>query len=233
MENPIDGESLLGIEFKNQSLLVRALTHRSFLNENPEAAIADNERLEFLGDAVLDFVVGAYLYRRFPEMDEGELTMLRAALVRTQALAGFAQEYDLGQVLRLGFGEAESGGRERLPTLCAAFEAVVGAIYLDRGMEVVEVWVHDLIAPALEQILADASHKDARSEFQIWTQAQFNQTPRYEVLTAEGPDHDKTFTVAAKLGDEVWGVGSGRSKQTAAQVAAGVALEKAELLEEA
>ena len=233
MEIPIDGESLLGIEFKNQSLLVRALTHRSFLNENPDAAIADNERLEFLGDAVLDYVVGAYLYRRFPEMDEGELTMLRAALVRTQALASFAQKYDLGQALRLGFGEAESGGRERLPTLCAAFEAVVGAIYLDRGMEVVEVWVHDLIAPALEQILADASHKDARSEFQIWTQARFNQTPRYEVLTAEGPDHDKTFTVAAKVGDEVWGVGSGRSKQTAAQVAAGVALEKAELLEEA
>ena len=233
MENLIDGESLLGIEFKNQSLLVRALTHRSFLNENPDAAIADNERLEFLGDAVLDFVVGAYLYRHFPEMDEGELTMLRAALVRTQALASFAQKYELGQALRLGFGEAESGGRERLPTLCAAFEAVVGAIYLDRGMEVVEVWVHDLIAPALEKTLADASHKDARSEFQIWAQARFNQTPRYEVLTAEGPDHDKTFTVAAKVGDEVWGVGSGRSKQTAAQVAAGVALEKAELLEEA
>ncbi len=233
MENIIDGESLLGIEFTDQSLLVRALTHRSFLNENPDVAIEDNERLEFLGDAVLDFVVGAFLYRRFPEMDEGELTMLRAALVRTQALAGFAQEYDLGQALRLGFGEAESGGRERLPTLCAAFEAVVGAIFLDQGMEVVQVWVHDLIAPALEQILANASHKDARSEFQIWAQAYYNQTPRYEVLTAEGPDHDKTFTVAAKVGNEVWGVGSGRSKQTAAQVAAGVAMEKAEVLEDA
>ncbi len=233
MENSIDSESLLGIEFKNQSLLVRALTHRSFLNENPDAGITDNERLEFLGDAVLDFVVGAYLYRRFPEMDEGELTMLRAALVRTQTLASFAQKYELGQALRLGFGEAESGGRERLPTLCAAFEAVVGAIYLDQGMEVAEAWVQDLITPALEQIISDESHKDARSEFQIWAQAQHNQTPRYEVLATEGPDHDKTFTVAAKVGNEVWGVGSGRSKQMAAQVAASVALEKAEAVEDA
>jgi len=233
MENIIEGKSLIGIEFKNPSLLVRALTHRSFLNENPDAAMADNERLEFLGDAVLDFVVGAYLYRRFPEMAEGELTMLRAALVRTQTLAGFAQKYELDQALQLGIGEAESGGRKRLPTLCAAFEAVVGAVYLDQGMEVVEAWVHDLIAPALEQIISNESHKDARSEFQIWAQAHHNQTPRYEVLRAEGPDHDKTFTVAVHVGTQLWGVGSGRSKQMAAQVAASVALEKAEALEDA
>lgn len=232
MENIFETEERLGVQFKDHSLLARALTHRSYLNENPGQALDDNERLEYLGDAVLDFVVGAYLYHRFPEMNEGELTMLRAALVRTRTLAGFAQELGIGQSLRLGYGEAESGGRERLPTLCAAFEAITGAIYLDQGLEAVEAWVQVLITPALEQIMADSAHKDARSEFQIWAQARFNKTPRYEVLSAEGPDHDKVFTVAVQVDDETWGVGSGRSKQAAAQVAASAGLEKAESMED-
>jgi len=221
-------ESRLGVIFDDYSLLERALTHRSFLNENPGQCLEDNERLEFLGDAVLDFVVGAYLYHRYPEMAEGELTMLRAALVRTRTLAEFAQEFGLGEALQLGNGESESGGRTRLPILCATFEAVVGAIYLDQGMRVIEPWVQSLIDPALVKILEDSAHRDAKSEFQIWAQANFNVTPHYQVVRSEGPDHEKEFTVAVLLNDEEWGVGSGRSKQVAAQAAAAAALENVE-----
>jgi ribonuclease-3 len=219
-------ENRLGVEFDDSSLLSRAITHRSFLNENPDEVLEDNERLEFLGDAVLDFVVGSYLYHRFPELDEGNLTMLRAALVRTGTLAGFAEELRIGEVLRLGYGEAESGGRNRPANLCAAFEAIVGAIYLDQGLDNVRQWVEPLIAPALDQIIAASTHKDAKSEFQIWSQARYNVTPRYRVLDSEGPDHNKTFTVAVMLGSETWGTGRGHSKQAAAQVAADMALKK-------
>lgn len=224
-------EERLNVRFNDFSLLLRALTHRSFLNENADAVLQDNERLEFLGDAVLDFIVGAYLYDRFPELDEGELTALRAALVRAETLAGFARTCDLGRYLRLGQGESESGGRDRIPTLCAAFEAVVGALYLDQGLPAVEALVEPMIAPALAKIQADSLHKDARSEFQVWAQARFNVTPRYEVVAAEGPDHDKTFTLRVLVGEEEWGSGQGRSKQAASQAAATAALEKAMALE--
>lgn len=224
-------EDTLGVRFNDYSLLSRALTHRSFLNENPGDALEDNERLEYLGDAVLDFVVAAYLYHRFPEMKEGELTMLRAALVRTRTLAAIARELSLGENLRLGHGEAESGGRDRLANLCAGFEAVVGALYLDQGLVVVEPWIHGLMAPQLQQIIAQSAHRDAKSEFQIWAQSRFNATPTYQVVDHEGPDHDKTFTVAVLVEDETWGIGQGSSKQKAAQVAASVALDKAELID--
>lgn len=220
-------EARLDVDLTDYALLSRALTHRSYLNENPDEAAQDNERLEFLGDAVLDFIVGAYLYQRFPEMDEGGLTTLRAALVRTETLAGFASLLGIGTCLRLGVGEAESGGRERLPTLCAAFEAVVGAVYLDRGLEAVYPLVERLIEPALEQIMAQSLHKDAKSEFQVWAQGEYNITPHYRVINAEGPDHAKTFTVEVLIEEDVWGVGQGSSKQTAAQAAAEMALSKA------
>ncbi|MFZ0548307.1 MAG: ribonuclease III [Candidatus Promineifilaceae bacterium] len=223
-------EVRLGVQFNDYSLLTRAVTHRSYLNENLEQSLEDNERLEFLGDAVLDFVVGAYLYHRYPEMKEGELTMLRAALVRTETLAEFAREVSLGEYLRLGYGEAESGGRDRPAILCGAFEATIGAIFLDKGLPVVEELVTSLIEPALTEILAEAAHKDAKSGFQIWAQGRYNITPRYKVIAAEGPDHAKVFTVAVMLGDEIWGEGTGRSKQNAAQEAAAVALEKAETI---
>ncbi|HEX6384844.1 MAG TPA: ribonuclease III [Anaerolineae bacterium] len=221
-------EEKLGIDFQDRSLLSRAMTHRSYLNENPEWSLEDNERLEFLGDAVLDFVVGSYLYHHFPEMDEGELTSLRAALVRAKTLARFARELDLGPFLLLGYGEAESGGRERTPILCATFEAVVGAIYLEQGLERVQSLVEQLIGPALVEIMAESLHKDAKSEFQVWAQARYNITPHYEVVGSRGPDHDKTFTVQVLVGDTVWGEGSGRSKQLAAQAAATMALARAE-----
>lgn len=228
--NDIDSiEGALGVHFDDYSLLSRALTHRSFINENPDEALEDNERLEFLGDAVLDFVVAAYLYHRFPEMKEGELTMLRAALVRTRTLGELGRALSLGENLRLGHGEAESGGRERLANLCAAFEAVVGALYLDQGLGAVEPWIHELLAPQLQQIIALSAHKDAKSEFQIWAQSRYNATPSYQVISDEGPDHDKIFTVAVFIEDESWGIGQGGSKQKAAQAAASAALDKAEL----
>lgn len=227
MDDLPDLEQKLSVSFGDYSLLLRALTHRSFLNENPGMALEDNERLEFLGDAVLDFVVGAYLYNRFPEMDEGELTSLRAALVNTRTLASFARQLDIGRYLRLGLGEEENGGRERSPLLCAAFEAVVGAIYLDQGLENVQPLVEKLAGPALVKIRENSLHKDAKSEFQVWAQAQYNITPHYKVISASGPDHAKIFTVQAMVGDSSWGEGSGPSKQSAAQAAAEVALVRA------
>lgn len=222
---------IIGIKFNDYSLLLRALTHSSYVNENQGITLEDNERLEFLGDAVIDFVVAAYLYHHFPEMQEGELTSLRAALVRSETLAQFARQLQIGDYLQLGLGEADHGGRERMPILCATFEAVVGAIYLDQGLAVVEEWLPPLIAPALEEILAESLHKDAKSEFQMWAQAQFNITPHYRVATAAGPDHDKIFTVEVRVGEKVWGEGAGRSKQAAAQLAAAEAIDRAELWE--
>ena len=219
-------EDKLGLAFGDISLLTRALTHRSYLNENPEIALEDNERLEFLGDAVLDFVVAAYLYHHYPEIDEGGLTSLRAALVRAKTLAMFARQLDMGKHLLLGHGEAENGGRTRTPILCATFEAVVGAIFLDQGLPVVRELIERLIAPALADIMASASHKDAKSEFQVWAQATHNITPHYAVIDTRGPDHEKIFTVQVLLENEIWGAGDGRSKQSAAQAAATEALLK-------
>lgn len=221
-------ENNLNVQFNDFSLLRRALTHRSYLNEHPEEVLEDNERLEFLGDAVLDFIVGAYLYHRFPEMDEGELTSLRAALVRAKTLAGFARQLEIGRFILLGYGEAENGGRERTPLLCASFEAVVGAIYLDQGLPAVKPLVEQLVAPALQEIMAESLHKDAKSEFQVWAQAKYNITPRYEVSSTSGPDHAKEFTVQVLLAEDVWGEGTGRSKQRAAQAAAKEAIVKTE-----
>lgn len=228
MDDLLELGERLGMEFRDYSLLSRALTHRSYVNENPGTLLEDNERLEYLGDSVIDFVVAGYLYHRFPEMDEGELTTLRAALVRAETLAQFARQIDLGRFLRLGYGEEESGGRERTPLLCATFEAVTGAIYLDQGLVTAQPFIEQFVGPMLEQIQAGALHKDAKSEFQVWAQARFNMTPHYQVVGSEGPDHDKTFTVRVLVGDESWGEGQGRSKQMAAQAAAAEALARAE-----
>jgi ribonuclease III len=224
-------EGLLQIEFNDRTLLERALTHRSFLNENP-AITRDNERLEFLGDALLDFVVGDYLFTHFPDMAEGELTALRAALVRAPTLAEFAHQLEIGRFLRLGYGEDESGGRQRIPLLCATFEAVVGAIYLDQGLPPTRHLIERLIKPTLVQILAQALHKDAKSEFQVWAQAQFNLTPHYRVTSISGPDHAREFTMQVLVGEVIWGAGSGRSKQAAAQEAARSALIQAAAYDE-
>jgi ribonuclease-3 len=218
-------ETALSLEFRNKALLQRALTHRSYLNENPDYPLDDNERLEFLGDAVLDFITAEYLYHRFPEMAEGRLTNLRSALVRTERLAHFAALLNLGEHLFLGRGEEDSGGRKRPAILCDAFEALIGAIYLDKGIEAAQEFVHALIEPSLEQILASDADKDAKSQLQEVAQSHYQLTPTYRTVKEQGPDHAKEFTVEAVIGDKIYGIGEGFSKQSAAQAAAQQALE--------
>ncbi len=187
----------------------------------------DNERLEFLGDAVMDFLSGAFLYHRFPEMTEGQLTRLRAALVRTEQFAAFAAELGTGPLMRLGKGEEEGGGRQRPSLLCATFEAIVGAYFLDAGIEAARAFVEPLFQPAAARILNAEADVDPKSLLQEWAQADLGQTPRYHTLSATGPDHQKEFTVEVRLGGEVYGQGIGPSKQAAEQAAAEAALKKA------
>lgn len=226
MTEPLELESLLSIPFHDKSLLQRALTHRSYLNEHPDFPLDDNERLEFLGDAVLDFLTGEYLYHRFPEMREGELTSLRSALVRRETLARFAQQLDLGRYLLMSYGEAETGGRERPAILCAAFEALTGAIYLDQGLETARRFLEPFIAPEVTRTLQEHLDKDAKSLLQELAQARMQHTPRYVTVAENGPDHAKEFTVQVLIGGKPYGQGIGRSKQQAAQAAAQMALER-------
>ncbi len=215
-----------GVTFSNHDLLQSALTHRSYLNETPNPAVRDNERLEFLGDAVLDFITGEYLYHHFPDVKEGELTSLRSALVRTEMLADFATRINLGAHIFMGKGEEETGGRERPAILCGAFEALVGALYLDRGLDAVRELVTPFIEAEIGTILRTKSHHDAKSQFQELAQSVRKITPHYKTIAAEGPDHNKTFTVAVYLKDVEYGRGKGSNKQRAAQAAARVALDK-------
>lgn len=216
--------------FQDASLLARALTHRSYLNEHPELALEDNERLEFLGDAVLDFVVGAWLYNRFPELREGRLTSLRAALVNTETLAGFGLQIGLHQQLRLGKGEAESGGRARTSLLCNAFEALIGALYLDQGLEAVQALLYQLLPDEVERVMEEERDRDAKSILQEWSQAKHGLTPRYRTVHAEGPDHARQFTIEVHIGEHVVGRGVGPSKQIAAQAAASEALARLDVM---
>lgn len=218
-------EQTLNLTFSDKALLQRALTHRSYINENPDYPLEDNERLEFLGDAILDFITGEYLYHHFPEMAEGYLTNLRSALVRTETLAKFALDLNLGEFLYLGKGEEDGGGRRRKAILCDAFEAVVGALYLEQGIDSTRQFVQQLIEPALEEILDADTHKDAKSRLQEVSQSHFQVTPTYRTVKEEGPDHAKEFTVEALIGNKSYGTGCGFSKQSAAQVAAEKALE--------
>ncbi len=214
-----------GFHFEDESLLRRALTHRSYLNEHPEVTL-DNERLEFLGDAVLAFLIASMLYNRFPEMQEGQLTRLRSSLVRTEQLAVFAQQWELGSVMHLGKGEIKGGGQTRLPLLCDAFEAVIGAIYLDQGITKTREFVEKLFWPVALELVREQALVDAKSFLQEWVQEHFNQTPYYVTTGATGPDHEKLFTVEIRLGDETHGVGTGNTKQAAEQEAAKNALKK-------
>lgn len=223
--DPVELQGQLELEFRDKSLLIRALTHPSYLNEHAELGLEDNQRLEFLGDAVLDFLSGELLYHRFPEAPEGRLTRLRAALVRTETLARFAQDRHVDEGLLLGHGEEDSGGRARATNLAAAFEAVTGALYLDQGMAAVQAYVEPLFNEALDDVVRLELDKDAKSRLQEWAQAHRSLTPTYEVVESRGPDHAKEFTIAVLIGDEEYARGTGPSKQTAAQRAARRALE--------
>lgn len=219
VETPQDFANRLSLTFNDYLLLSRALTHRSYLNEHADA-LEDNERLEFLGDAVLDYVVGLWLYNHFPEMAEGDLTRLRAALVKTDQLARFGAEIGIGRALRLGRGEEENGGRTRKAMLCGAFEALVGAIVLDSGMEAATEFVSPFLEIATDRILLNHDDKDPKSLLQEIVQAGGEPAPNYRVVSETGPDHAKIFEVEVYANGNTLGSGTGSSKQEASMNAA-------------
>jgi ribonuclease-3 len=214
-----------GLNFHQLDLLARAMTHRSYINEHPEAML-DNERLEFLGDAVLDFLVAAWLYQSSPEFDEGRMTRYRAALVGNEQLAQFARRLDLGPLLRVGRGEEDTGGRSRTPLLGSAFEALIGALYIDQGLETVRQFVTPMLDSVVDLILEEGREVDAKSLLQEWAQANGLGTPSYRKVEESGPDHAKTFVMEVVIGEKVYGRSEGRSKQAAAKAAAQAALSE-------
>jgi len=220
-------EAMLERPFQDKVLLQRAFTHRSYMNEiGEDDSLSDNERLEFLGDSILEFIVSEMLYDEFPEYKEGELTSLRSALVQQRTLAALAQRLNLGDFLLLGKGEEESGGRTRPVTLCATFEAVIGALYRDQGIETVKSFLLPLIEDEMTRILHTKLSKDPKSRLQEWAQSTLGARPRYETLESIGPDHDKLFTMQATIQGIACGLGRGRSKQAATQSAAAMALHR-------
>jgi len=208
----------IGVKFANISLLELALVHRSAVNETKDRT--HNERLEFLGDAVLELVVTEFLYAKFPEKPEGELTNHRSALVKGDHLAQVARRLGVGEYLRMSRGEERGGGREKDYLLANAVEAVIGAIYLDQGYGSAKQFIAKNILVDMDEILEKNLHIDAKSYFQECAQEKVSVTPIYKLLDEEGPDHDKTFTMGAYLGDKLIASGKGGSKQTAEQEAA-------------
>jgi len=218
-------EQLIGIEFKNKDLLKQAFTHRSFLNEHKSLKGKHNERLEFLGDAVLELVITHYLYNEYPEKNEGDLTSIRSALVNATTCAEVAKKINVNDYLLLSKGEAKDIGRARQYILANAMEAIIGAIYLDQGYEKVEKFILENIAPLTVQIVEEELWIDAKSKFQEKSQDIVSVTPSYKTMKEEGPDHDKKFTVGVFLADELIAEGEGESKQDAEQSAARNALK--------
>lgn len=217
-------EETLGLRFQDTSLLQTALTHISFIYERVGKGQECNERLEFLGDSILACIAADFLYRTYPELNEGELSDVRAMLVKGDTLAKFAQEIDLGASLRLGRGERNAGASQRI--LASAFEAVLGAIFLDQDLEAVRVFLLPRLQPLASHIVEKRLFKDNKSRFQELAQAHDGITPVYRLAAQEGPSHDKEFTIEVLLGEQVAGVGQGRNKQAAEQAAAAAALQK-------
>jgi len=215
----------LGVSFSNQGLLRQSLYHRSYLNEAPDREIESNERLEFLGDAVLGLIVSDKLYRDYPGLSEGHLSQLRALLVRWDALAQAAQRIDLGAYLVLGRGEELSGGRNRPSNLAGALEALIGAAFMDGGMGKARKLVLRLLNPDFDEIAARGVTADSKSELQHVAQTRWHQIPEYRLISSEGPDHAKLFTVEVCVGEQVLGRGQGRNKKQAELNAARQALE--------
>lgn len=213
----------LGFEYQNIQLLVTALTHRSYVNEHKKSVSEHNERLEFLGDAVLELVVTDYLFSNYTEA-EGILTSWRAALVRTESISDAGRKLGYEPLLRMSRGEKGGSDRARAQILANAFEAVIGSIYLERGYDDAAEFIHKHITSKLDTILAEGSWRDPKSHLQELVQRQDGNTPRYMVLEEEGPDHDKIFTLAVYSGEEQIGRGTGPSKQAAQQEAARDAL---------
>ena len=215
----------IGVTFADQSLIERAFIHRSYLNEHPKLGLEHNERLEFLGDAVLELVVTDYLYRTFPN-PEGDLTNWRSALVKTESLAAVAEVLKISEYFKLSRGEAKGNARSHALISANAVEAIIGAIYLDQGYEAANRFITDHVISRLKDILATGAWMDPKSKFQELSQDQYGLTPSYRVQSESGPDHDKVFTIGVYVGDQLFGTGNGSSKQAAQQVAAQAALMK-------
>jgi ribonuclease-3 len=221
-------EKRLGITFADRDLLYQALTHPSAVNEDPQAFSSSNQRLEFLGDACIDFVVASELYRRLPQMQEGDLTELRSAIVRDETLARIARDLSLGSFLHMGQGEEGSGGRDRESNLAAALEAVVGALLLDRGSEAAYGLTRELLKPELDHTIREGVAKDPKSRLQELAQGIGKGSPVYRTVRESGPEHLRTFTIEALVEGQVMGTGSGRRKVDGERAAAQQAIEALE-----
>jgi len=217
-------EEKVGYTFKNKRLIEQAFTHRSYLNENRGAGREHNERLEFLGDAVLELVVTEFLYAKYPEKAEGDLTAYRAALVNTVSIADAAAKLGMNEYLLLSRGESRDTGRARQIILANAFEALIGAIYIDSGYDAAENFISAQLFYKTDEVVEKRLWQDAKSRLQELSQEKLGFTPTYEIVNQSGPDHDKTFLVGAYLGTEKVATGEGRSKQEAEQAAAEKAL---------
>lgn len=226
MDNDKKLEEIIGIHFRNFSLLKEALTHRSYLNEHPQWPYGHNERLEFLGDAVLELVVSESLYMHFPSFSEGELTMLRASLVNSHSLSKVALDIKLDKFIKLSKGEAKEGGRAKEAILANALEALIGAIYLDGGINSARKFIEERILSNVEEIVKNESYKDPKSRLQEIIQDRLKITPHYEVLSESGPAHHRLFEVGVYFDEFIIARGKGFSKQEAEIKAAEKALSK-------
>lgn len=225
MERVDKAEKALGISFANKDLLKQALTHRSFIYEHNLSALESNEKLEFLGDAILGFIVTDMIYARFPHLAEGDLSKLRARLVSSAALAEIAREVDLGNLLRLGAGEEASGGREKTSLVANALEAVIGAIFLDQGVDRARQFVRHYFDGRIEIESGREASRDFKTRLQELTAKKFGLSPVYSITHEEGPDHRKVFHAEVAVGKNVYGHGPGSSKKEAEQAAAEEALK--------
>ncbi len=215
-----------GFHFNNVNLLMEAFMHRSYLNENPAISLQSNERLEFLGDAIIGFIITERLFREFPQLNEGEMTRLRSQIVCQEGLSALARQMNLGKYLLLSKGESLTGGRDRDSNLARTFEAFTGAIYLDQGLPSVKDFLFGKIITQEIIALMTSETFDFKSRLQEYTQAKYQLTPVYETIREKGPPHDRNFVVEVKAGEKVIGKGQGKSKKKAEEAAAMYALKK-------
>lgn len=226
MPDLIEFQKIIKLDFHDPALLEQALVHSSYINENPSRTVKHNERLEFLGDAVLDYIVAEKLYLDYPEIDEGEMTRLRAGLVRRETLARLAEDIELGSFLWMGKGEEATGGRSKLPNLAGALEALIAAVYLDLGPDAAKGFIVRLYADEWDKLTSRGTVTDHKSRLQELSQSRFQEIPVYRLVSETGPDHDKQFTVEVIVNGKVMGKGIGKSKKTAETGAARQALQQ-------
>lgn len=218
-------EKSIGVKFNDKIILTQAFIHRSYINENPRSGLEHNERLEFLGDAVIELVVTDFLYRKYTDHHEGDLTAYRSALVNAVIMAEAASDLSMNDYLLLSKGEQKDTGRARQTILANTYESFVGALYIDQGYEACNTFIKGSLLPRLEKIIATKSWKDSKSQIQEEAQERLGVTPAYRVVSEVGPDHDKHFTIGVFFGEKKIAEGKGRSKQEAEQKAAQAALE--------